>query len=189
LLSDQGTPQPEAHPDAHAEGAWARPVPARLGEAVVALALLAAGLFFMWQASILPFGRVGLPGPGFFPFALGSGLVLLALAILYVLWRAPGEATPVFLGHRDVLIAMAALAGVAFAFERADTYLVLGTFAAALLLLVARSTLWRVVLGAIIGMIVVWLFFVLALGLRLPTGEFWQQLLDLIPGLSPSEQQ
>jgi Tripartite tricarboxylate transporter TctB family len=189
LLSDQGPPPPEAQPDAHAEGAWARPVPARLGEAGVALALLATGLFFMWHAALLPFGRVGLPGPGFFPFALGSGLVLLALAILYVVWRSPGEATSVFLGHRDVLIALAALAGVAFTFERADAYLVLGTFAAALLLLVARSTLWRVVLGAIIGMIVVWLFFVLALGVRLPTGEFWQQLMDLIPRLSSSDQQ
>jgi Tripartite tricarboxylate transporter TctB family len=154
----------------------------------MAIALLACGLFFMWQAALVPFGRVGLPGPGFFPFALGSVLVLLALAILYVVWRAPGEATSVFLGHRDVLIALAALVGVALAFERADTYLVLGTFAAALLLLVARSTLWRVVLGATIGMIGVWLFFVLALGLRLPTGEFWQQLLDLIPVLSSAQQ-
>jgi Tripartite tricarboxylate transporter TctB family len=154
----------------------------------MAIALLACGLFFMWQAALVPFGRVGLPGPGFFPFALGSVLVLLALAILYVVWRAPGEATSVFLGHRDVLIALAALVGVALAFERADTYLVLGTFAAALLLLVARSTLWRVVLGATIGMIGVWLFFVLALGLRLPTGEFWQQLLDLIPILSSAQQ-
>ena len=49
----------------------------------MALALLASGLFIMWHAALLPFGRVGLPGPGFFPFALGSVLVLLALAILY----------------------------------------------------------------------------------------------------------
>jgi hypothetical protein len=188
LLSDQRTSPPEAHPDAHEEGAWARRVPARLGEVVVAIALLAAGLFFMWQAALIPFGRVGLPGPGFFPFALGGVLVLLAFAILYVAWRAPGEDAPVYLGHRDVLIAMAALAGVAFAFERADTYLLLGTFAAALLLIVARSALWRVVLGATIGMIAVWLFFALALGLRLPTGEFWQQLSDLIPGLSSDQQ-
>ena len=153
----------------------------------MALALLASGLFIVWQAALLPFGRVGLPGPGFFPFALGSVLVLLALAILYAAWRAPGENESIYLGHRDVLIAMAALAGVAFAFERADTYLVLGTFAAALLLLVARSTLWRVVLGATLGMVAVWLFFGLALGVRLPTGELWQ-LLDPTSGL-PSGQQ
>jgi tripartite tricarboxylate transporter TctB family protein len=142
----------------------------------VALALLVCGLFFMGQAALLPFGRVGLPGPGFFPFALGSVLALLALAILYTVWRTRGEDNSVHLGHRDVLIAMSALVGVAFAFERTDTYLVLGTFAAALLLLVARSKLWRVVVGAAAGMIVVWLFFGLALGLRLPTGEFWPQL-------------
>jgi hypothetical protein len=178
---------PDAHPDDHEEGAGARRVPARLGEAIVALALLASGLFFMWYAALLPFGRVGLPGPGFFPFALGSVLALLALAILYAAWRAPGDDTPVYLGHRDVLIAMAALAGAAFAFERADSYLVLGTFAASLLLLVARSTLWRVVLGTTIGMIAVWLFFGIALGLRLPTGELWQ-LLDPTSGLSSGQQ-
>ena len=153
----------------------------------MALALLASGVFIMWHAALLPFGRVGLPGPGFFPFALGSVLVLLALAILYAVWRAPGDDKSVYLGHRDVLIAMVALAGAAFAFERADTYLVLGTFAAALLLFVARSTLWRVALGATIGMIAVWLFFAIALGLRLPTGDLWQ-LLNPISGLSSGQQ-
>jgi hypothetical protein len=153
----------------------------------VALALLACGLFFMWHAALLPFGRVGLPGPGFFPFALGSVLVLLALGILYVVWRAPVDDTSVYLGHRDVVIAMAALAGVALAFERADTYIVLGSFAAALLLLVARSTLRRVVLAATIGMIAVWLFFGIALGLRLPTSELWE-LLDPTSGFSSGQQ-
>ena len=49
---------------------------------IAAVALLASGLFFVWHAALLPFGRVGLPGPGFFPFALGIALGLLALAIL-----------------------------------------------------------------------------------------------------------
>jgi Tripartite tricarboxylate transporter TctB family len=187
LLSDQRTSPPGAHPDVHDEGSWALRVPARLGEAIMALALLASGLFFMWQAALLPFGRVGLPGPGFFPFALGSVLVVLALAILYTAWRTPGEDKSVHLGHRNVLVAMSLLAGAAFAFERADTYLVLGTFAAALLLLVARSALWRVVLGATFGMIAVWLFFGLALGLRLPTSELWQHL-DPTSGLSSDQQ-
>jgi hypothetical protein len=175
LLPDQRTPS-----DADGQGAWARSVPSRLAEAIVALALLASSLFFMWHAALLPFGRVGLPGPGFFPFVLGIALGLLALAILYGSWRRGGVGEAVFLGHRDVLLTMAALASVAFAFERVGAYAALGTFTAFLLLLVARSALWRVLLGATLGMIAVWLLFGLALGVRLPTGELWQQFADLV---------
>lgn len=174
MLSEQNT-----RSEADEQGTWARPVPARLGEAIVAIALLASGLFFVWRAGLLPFGRVGLPGPGFFPFALGIILGLLTLGILYHVWRrseASGEA--VFIGHRDVVLTMLALAGAAFAFERLGAYVALGTFTAFLLLVVARSALWRILTGAILGMVAVWLFFGLALGLRLPTGELWPQLLE-----------
>jgi len=182
LLPDQSTPQ-----EADGQGAWARPFPVRLGEAIVALALLASALFVVWQAALLPFGRVGLPGPGFFPFALGIALGLLALAILYGIWRSgPGIGEVVFLGHRDVLLALLALAGVALAFERLGAYVALGTFAAFLLLLVARSAPWRVLLGASLGMVAVWLFFGLMLGVRLPAGELWPQLLEPTAEL-PSE--
>ena len=95
----------------------------------MAAALLATAVFFVWQAAFLPFGGVGLPGPGFFPFALGVVLGLLALAILFLSVRGE-EGETVYLGHRNVLVVLAALAGVAFAFERADTYLVLGSFMA-----------------------------------------------------------
>lgn len=151
----------------------------------MALALLAAALFFVWQSASLPFGRVALPGPGFFPFALGIVLGLFALAILYQALRsAEGEA--VFVGHRDVLIALAALAGVAFAFERIDAYVVLGAFAAALLLFVARAAPRRVVLGTILGMVGVWAVFRLALGVRLPASEFWQQAVKFVAAKLPS---
>jgi Tripartite tricarboxylate transporter TctB family len=160
--------------DAAEQGAWARPVPARIGGAIVALALFAAAAFFAWQAALLPFGRVGLPGPGFFPFALGTALGLLALAILVrTLQGHVEDARAVFLGHRDVLIVLAALVGLAAAFERADSYLVLGVFAAVLLGFIARTTPLRVVLGAALGMIAVWLFFRQALGVRLPASDFW----------------
>ena len=66
------------------------------------------------------------------------------------------------------------------AFERADTYLTLGVFAAALLLLVARAALWRAVLGASLGMVAVWAVFRFGLGVRLPTGEFWDSIRDLV---------
>jgi hypothetical protein len=163
----------------------------RVGETLVALVLLGASLFFIWQAAFLPFGRVGLPGPGFFPFILGIALGLLALAILFHAWRTVDGGDIVYLGHRDVFIALVALAGIAFAFERVDTYVALGTFAAVLLLFVARAALWRVVAGAVLGMVAVWLFFQVALGLRLPTGEFWPQPTQPMeqPTEQPTEQQ
>ncbi len=170
----------DKHMPANAEeqGAWARPVSSRRGEIAMSVALLATAVFFVSQAAVLPFGGVGLPGPGFFPFALGTALGLLALTILYRSVRSE-EGETVYFGHRDVLIVLAALAGLAFAFERADTYLVLGSFMAVVLLLVARSSPWKVALGAILAMIAVWAIFKLALGVRLPTGDFWDALRDL----------
>jgi hypothetical protein len=152
----------------------------------MAAALLAAAVFFIWQAALLDFGRVGLPGPGFFPFALGIALGLVALLILYVAVRMPGEGEAVFLGHRDVLVALAALIGVAAAFEQADSYLVLGLFVASLLLVVARTTLWRVLLGASLGMLLVWAVFRFALGVRLPAGAFWTDLWAWLAAMLPA---
>lgn len=175
MAPDQETPS-----GAVEEGAGARPIPARAGEAAMALALLGAALFFIWQAALLPFGRPGLPGPGFFPFALGVGLGLLALAILIRTLMREGAGGLVFLGHRDVLIVLGGLIGVAFAFEQADTYLVLGLFVVVVLLLVARTAPWRALLGATLGMLAVLLVFNLALGVRLPASELWRQVVDLI---------
>jgi hypothetical protein len=169
------------------QGAWAFPVSARLAGLVAALAFLATGVFFAWFSILLPFGRVGLPGAGFFPFVLGVVLALLALAILFQVWRAPGG-EPIFLGHRDVLIAIAGMAGIAFAFEQVDSYLALGLFSAFLLTFVARARLWRVVLGAVLGMVAVYLFFGVALGLRLPVGDYWQDLLDFFTAALPFRQ-
>lgn len=153
-----------------------RPISVRLGEMLVGLALLATALFFVWQAALLDFGRVELPGPAFFPFALGIALGVLALAILYRALRLADTGELVFLGHRDVLIAIAALSAVAFGFERVDAYLVLGAFTALMLIFIARAALARVALGVILGMAAVWAVFGQALGVHLPVGEFWGQI-------------
>jgi hypothetical protein len=182
-VADQSTSNDEDE-----QGAWARPVSARLGGLIGGLALLAAGVFFAGFAVLLPFGRVGLPGPGFFPFVLGIALGALALGILFHTWRAPGDVAPLFVGHRDVLVAIAGLAGIAYAFEKVDSYVALGAFAIFLLLFVARAAPWRAGLGAVLGMVAVWLFFGVALGLRLPTGEHWQEMLDLVSTALPFRQ-
>ncbi len=149
----------------------------------MALALLASAVLFVWHAAGLPFGTVGLPGPAFFPFALGIALGTLALAILLFVRRMAAAGEQTFLGHRNVLVAIVALIGVAIAFEWADTYLTLGAFAAVLLLVIAGAGPWRAALGAILGMVAVWRVFYRALGVRLPVGEFWQDITDYLATL------
>jgi putative tricarboxylic transport membrane protein len=149
-----------------------RPVPARVGDLVIAIALFAAGLLFVWQSAVLPFGEVGLPGPGFFPFVLGIVLGLFALAIVVRAIRQRDEGAAVSLGHRDIAVVSAALVCAGFAFERLGAYVTLGVFTAALLWLVARTSFWRGVLGASLGMVAVWAFFKVLLGVQLPAGPF-----------------
>jgi hypothetical protein len=185
LLPDPNTLPPEADE----QSAWARPVSARLGEVVLALALLATGLFIAWQATTLSFGGLGLPGPGFFPFVLGAALATIAVALLATGQGTGDDGETVFLGHRNVLVTLVALGGAAFAFERLGALVTLGLFAVAMLLLVARTALWRAVLGAAVGMVAVWLFFGIALGVRLPDGTVWERISDAVSAAPPSSDQ
>jgi hypothetical protein len=164
----------QGEPDAIAaeEGAWARPVPARVGETLVAVALLGAAAFFVWQSTGLPFGSLHQPGPGFFPSVLGGVLAALATAILVGVGRSGTELASVHLGHRNVLVTFAALLGAAAAFERLGAYVTLGTLAAILLFALARLAPWRTALWASLGMVAVWALFKVLLGVQLPAGPF-----------------
>jgi Na+-transporting NADH:ubiquinone oxidoreductase subunit NqrB len=66
----------------------------------------------------------------------------------------------------------AALAGVAATFEALGAYVSLGALTAILLLAIAKSALWRVVLGTGLGMVAVWVAFKVLLGVQLPAGPF-----------------
>jgi putative tricarboxylic transport membrane protein len=153
-------------------GAWARPVSTRWGELIAAAALFVSGIFFVWQSASMPFGRVGLPGPGFFPFVLGIALSLLALVIGVQIWREHPAGDHVDLGHRDVVIVFAALLGAALGFERLGAYATLGMFTMLVLVLVARVPLLRAALAAAVGMVAVWAVFNVALSVQLPIGPF-----------------
>lgn len=150
----------------------ALPVPARVGEMLVALAMLAAGGFFIWQSAGLAFGDLHRPGPGFFPSALGSALAVLATAVLIRAWRGAADAENVHLGHRNVLAVFAASIAAAVGFERLGAYATLGTLAGILLLVLARLSLWRAALGASLGMVAIWAIFKMLLGVQLPPGPF-----------------
>jgi putative tricarboxylic transport membrane protein len=144
----------------------------RSGELCTALALAAVGLFFTWQASLLDLGGFGLPGPGFFPLALGASLLLFSVMIAVERWREPASGKTVELGHRNVLIAFVALLATSLLFETLGAYITLGLFGAALLIFIGRVPLWIAGPAAVIAMVACWYFFQVLLGLQLPTGPF-----------------
>jgi hypothetical protein len=149
-----------------------RAVSARRGGVAVAVVLAAVGLIFVWQASLLDFGGLDLPGPGFFPLVLGLLVFALAVLIGIEVWRDAGEGGTVELGHRDVLIVLAALVTVAALFEPLGAYLSLGLFGAALLVVLARVSVPLAIAAACVAMVVCWYFFQVLLGLQLPRGPF-----------------
>ena len=126
------------------------------------------GAFFVWQAARLDLGGVGLPGPGFFPLLLGAVLVVLAIAVGVGRWRS-SEGDAVELGHRDVLIAVAALLAVPLIFEPLGAIVTLGLLATALL---KRVRLPLAIAAAGLGMAACWYFFEVLLGVSLPVGPW-----------------
>jgi hypothetical protein len=149
-----------------------RAISARHGGMCVAAVLAAIGLIFTWQASLIDFGDLALPGPGFFPLVLGVLVFVLAAVIGVRDWFPTAGGEAIELGHRDVLIVLAALVAVPPLFERLGAYATLGLFGAALLVLIARCSLVIAVMSAAIGMAACWYFFQVALGLQLPIGPF-----------------
>ncbi len=141
----------------------------------MACTLLGIGLIFVWQASLLDFGGLGLPGPGFFPLLLGAILGASSAVIGLACWResAKGvEGETVELGHYDVMVVFVALLAVPSVFEWLGAYVTLGLFGAALLVLIARTSLWLAGVAALIAMAACWFFFQVLLGLQLPTGSW-----------------
>ena len=154
----------------------------------VSLTILAAvGALFAWQAALLDLGHVGLPGPGFFPLALAIAVILFSIIIGIEHWRsaagskaagskaAGGEAVgseKVEFFHRDVVIVMAASLAVPLVFLRLGALLTLGLFAVAILVIVARVSLWLAVVAAAAFVGACWVMFEVLLGLQLPTGPF-----------------
>jgi hypothetical protein len=149
-----------------------RAVSARRGGIAVAAVLAAVGLIFARQASLLDFGGLDLPGPGFFPLVLGLLVFALATLIGIEVWRGAGEGGTVELGHRDVLIVLAALVAVAALFEPLGAYLSLGLFGAVLLVVLARVSVPLAIAAACVAMVACWYFFQVLLGLQLPRGPF-----------------
>ena len=121
-----------------AGGAFLRAISARHGGMCVAAVFAVTGLIFTWQAALSDFGDFALPGPGFFPLVLAVLVFALAVVIGVGDWRQAASQGTVELGHRDVLIVLAAMLAMPPLFEPLGAYVTLGLFGAALLVLVAR---------------------------------------------------
>jgi hypothetical protein len=146
-------------------------VSTRRGEAAVALVLLALALYVVWTARAMPAGTIALPGPGFFPTAVGVLLALVSVGVLVRLARGQDGARTTF-GHRDVVIALGALVAVAITFEPLGAVVTLGLLLFVLVAAFARIALWRAALCAVGGAALAWLVFVRLLGVQLPRGLF-----------------
>jgi uncharacterized iron-regulated membrane protein len=143
---------------------------ARRGETASAIALGAIGAFFAWHAIRLSFGTPAEPGPGFFPLVLGVMLIACAAALLWRRREVPATTMGTELGHRDVVIAYLVLLVVPLGFERLGAGATLAAFVALLLMVLDRMAWWRAVLGAVVGVSVLWYVFKHLLGVQLPRG-------------------
>lgn len=150
--------------------AWPRSFCVRHCGLFCAAALAAVAVFFISQASLLAWGSLSLPGPGFFPLVLGVVLLFCSIWIGFGLSQETTTGETHELGHRDVIVAMVAMLLIAPLFESLGAYLTLGAFAFILLVFVARMNVVVAVASSSVGMLAIWYFFQVLLGVQLPKG-------------------
>jgi len=155
---------------AEARRSWPFDCCSRRGGLWIATILALTGIGFATEALKLTFGNLDLPGPGFFPFALGLVLMALSVAIFVMIFQEPREAPKVELGHWPVIITMAAMSVATALFEWAGAFLSLGGFMLVMLTTVGRVRIIPAALSSVISMLVVWYVFKVLLGVQLPTG-------------------
>jgi hypothetical protein len=149
-----------------------RKIDIRRGGLAIAAVLAAIGLLFIWQASLLDLGSIGLPGPGFFPLVLALLVFTFSTIIGIERWQTPANGETVELGHRDVLIVVGAGLLIPLTFETLGAYLSLGLFGVIVLVLIARVSLLLAIAASATGMAACWYFFQELLGVQLPMGPF-----------------
>jgi hypothetical protein len=161
-----------AHIDgsAAARRSWPFDCCSRRGGLVCAALLGITGAFFTLASLDLNLGDFLLPGPGFFPFALGLLLFALSVAIFVKVYQEPREAPKIELGHSPVLIAFIAMCATAALFEQLGAMLTLTGFSAVMLVFVGRVRIIPAILSSTVGMLFVWYIFKTLLGVQLPAG-------------------
>ncbi len=145
---------------------------ARRGGLIAAALIAVVGLLFVWQSLALAFGKVTLPGPGFFPLVLGLLLIAFSATVFLGQLRCPPDGAIVALGHRNVLVVAGAMLAAPVLFEPLGAYATLGLFSAVLLAVVGRVRVIVATPAAALMMVGCFYFFQVLLGVQLPKGPF-----------------
>ena len=143
----------------------------RTGEIAVCVALLSLAAGTGIVSAGMPMGAYNLPGPGVFPLAvsilLGSGA---AIRIAWLSARRAENRAEVRLGHRNIAIVCAALAGVALGLETLGFTLTAAAFLLVLYRAFSDTAWWRAAAAAAGAVVGFHLFFERLIGVTLPTG-------------------
>lgn len=137
----------------------------RTGELCIAGVLLALAAFVIFEGMRMPIGTWALPGPGYFPIALGIALAAVSIALLL---RRPEQTENVDLFHPNGLMTIGAIAAAAVLFERIGAIPSFGLFLAALFYLLGEARWWSAIVLGATGAGLTWLLFVYLLQLQLP---------------------
>lgn len=143
-----------------------------------AIFLLILGIYTCFEARKLEIGGISRPGPGFFPFWLGSALVVVSLALVIKLGREkvhqylPSKGLWKGLDWEKILLSLVALLLYGFVLES------LGYCIATFLLMsllfgpIGAQKWWVAIAGSIITSFFSYLLFRLWLQIQLPIGVF-----------------
>lgn len=158
-------PAPQARSQTLAARLMLKNINPRIGELCIAAALLALAAFVIFEGTKMPIGTWALPGPGYFPIALGTILAVVSVALLF---RRPSSDQPVELFHADGLITIVAVALVALLFDRIGAIPAFALFLAGTFYILGKARWWSAIALGLAGAGLTWLLFVYLLQLQLP---------------------
>jgi putative tricarboxylic transport membrane protein len=145
------------------------------GDVVAAILLAAFGLFVIQQALQLDYLSEHGPGPGFIPFWVGLGFVLLALSLIYTTWKSARALDSRKTSARETAKVLATWAGLMVSVALLK---IVGFFVSFALLtvflvyLIDRRSLVTAATVGIGGAVGFYLVFHMALGLSFPRGPW-----------------
>ncbi|MGH7845401.1 MAG: tripartite tricarboxylate transporter TctB family protein [Candidatus Binatia bacterium] len=145
------------------------------GDVVAAIIPAAFGLFVIQQALQLDYVNEYGPGPGFIPFWIGFGFVLLALLLIYTAVRGARAADSKKTSARETAKVLISWTGLMVSVALLDTlgfFVSFALLAIFLVYLIDRRSLVAAATVGIGGAVGFYLVFHMALGLSFPRGPW-----------------
>lgn len=142
----------------------------RVGDFLAAAALFLVGASALIISRLMPAGRFGDVGPGFFPSILGVVLCVVAIALgAATLWRRDGQEI-VAIAHRDSWAIVGGLLVMAVLFSTVGALTMIGLYVLFLLKLLSRLGWIKCVVFAAVTVAAGYVIFDVLLGIPLPPG-------------------